>query len=100
MPSCRNGPTPVKLPRVFRPAPEPPCRPIVDHGPGGTGFPVENGRGQDRRGLVDRGPFPELDPPPGMDPDSPGAQRPRYSWNPADTTESFPAVGPDDIPLA
>jgi hypothetical protein len=61
---------------------------------------VENGGGLGRRGAVDRGPFPELDPPPGIDPDSPAAQRPRYSWNPADTTESFPAVGPDDIPLA
>ena len=60
---------------------------------------MENGGGLGRRSAIDRGPFPELDPPPGIDPDSPAAQRPRYSWNPADTTESFPAVGPDDIPL-
>jgi hypothetical protein len=66
----------------------------------GASYPAENGRGVGRHGAVDRGPFPELDPPPGLDPDSPAAQRPRYSWNPADTTESFPAVGPDDIPLA
>jgi hypothetical protein len=82
------------------PGPGNPSQPIADHGPGGAGFPVENGGGLGRRGAVDRGPFPELDPPPGIDPDSPAAQRPRYSWNPADTTESFPAVGPDDIPLA
>jgi Subtilase family len=75
-------------------------QPIADHGPGGAGFPVENGGGLGQRGAIDRGPFPELDPPPGIDLDSPAAQRPRYSWNPADTTESFPAVGPDDIPLA
>ena len=82
------------------PGPGGPSQPIADHGPGGAGFPVENGGGLGRRGAIDRGPFPELDPPPGIDPDSPAAQRPRYSWNPADTTESFPAVGPDDIPLA
>ena len=63
-------------------------------------YPAENGRGLGRRGPIDRGPFPELDPPPGIDSDGPAAQRPRYSWNPADTTEAFPAVGPDDTPLA
>ena len=92
--------------RVIPPRPYPggepggSSQPIVNHGPGGTGFPAENGRPAGLRGTIDRGPFPELDPPPGVDPDSPGAQRPRYSWNPADTTESFPVVGPDDMPLA
>ena len=82
------------------PGPGGPSQPLADHGPGGAGFPVENGGGLGRRSAIDRGPFPELDPPPGIDQDSPGAQRPRYSWNPADTTEAFPVVGPDDIPLA
>ena len=91
--------------RVIPPRPYPggepgASQPIIDHGPGGTGFPAENGHLAGQLGGIDRGPFPELDPPPGVDPDSPAAQRPRYSWNPADTTESFPAVGPDDMPLA
>jgi Subtilase family len=81
------------------PAPGSSSQPLADHGPGGAGFPVENEGGLGRRSPIDRGPFPELDPPPGIDQDSPGAQRPRYSWNPADTTEAFPVVGPDDIPL-
>ncbi|HEY2130086.1 MAG TPA: S8 family serine peptidase [Streptosporangiaceae bacterium] len=88
--------------RVIPPRPYPgaepggPGRPAAE---GGAGFPAENGLGQGWPGSIDRGPFPELDPPPGVDPDSPGAQRPRYSWNPSDTTESFPVVGPDDMPL-
>ena len=103
--------------RVIPPRPYPGAEPGPGGagGPGGPGEPasrspttarVEPGsrwrtaRGLGRRGAIDRGPFPELDPPPGIDPDSPAAQRPRYSWNPADTTESFPVVGPDDIPLA
>jgi hypothetical protein len=100
-----RGATPGRIipPRPYpgaEPGPGGPSQPLADHGPGGAGFPVENGGGLGRRSAIDRGPFPELDPPPGIDPDSPGAQRPRYSWNPADTTESFPVVGPDDIPLA
>ncbi len=67
--------------------------------PGGGAFAGENGRGWVRRPTADRGPFPELDPPPGADPESPGPQPPRPSWNPADTTDSFPAVNPDDTPL-
>jgi hypothetical protein len=89
--------------RVIPPRPYPGAEPGQPAGgqPGeAASYPAENGRGLGRRGPIDRGPFPELDPPPGLDPDSPAAQRPRYSWNPADTTESFPAVGPDDIPLA
>jgi len=94
--------------RIIPPRPYPgaepgtggPSQPLADHGPGGAGFPVENVGGLGRRSAIDRGPFPELDPPPGIDQDGPGAQRPRYSWNPADTTEAFPVVGPDDIPLA
>jgi hypothetical protein len=88
--------------RVIPPRPYPgaepggPGRPAAE---GGAGFPAENGLGQGWPGSIDRGPFPELDPPPGVDPDGPGAQRPRYSWNPSDTTESFPVVGPDDMPL-
>jgi Subtilase family len=101
-----RGATPGRIipPRPYpgtEPGPGGPSQPpLADHGPGGAGFPVENGGGLGRRGPIDRGPFPELDPPPGVDQDSPGAQRPRYSWNPADTTEAFPVVGPDDIPLA
>lgn len=88
--------------RVIPPRPYPgaePGGPAQPGAEGGAGFPAENGLVQGWRGTIDRGPFPELDPPPGVDPDSPGAQRPRYSWNPADTTESFPVVGPDDVPL-
>lgn len=100
-----RGATPGRIipPRPYpggEPGPGGPSQPLADHGPGGAGFPVENGGGLGRRNPIDRGPFPELDPPPGIDQDSPGAQRPRYSWNPADTTEAFPVVGPDDIPLA
>ena len=100
-----RGATPGRIipPRPYpgaEPGPGGPSQPLADHGPGGAGFPVENGGALGRRSAIDRGPFPELDPPPGIDPDSPAAQRPRYSWNPADTTESFPVVGPDDIPLA
>ena len=100
-----RGATPGRIipPRPYpgtEPGPGGPSQPLADHGPGGAGFPVENGGGLGRRSPIDRGPFPELDPPPGIDQDSPGAQRPRYSWNPADTTEAFPVVGPDDIPLA
>ena len=86
--------------RVIPPRPYPgaePGQPAVEQP---AQYPDGNGRGVGRHGPIDRGPFPELDPPPGLDLDSPAAQRPRYSWNPADTTESFPAVGPDEMPLA
>jgi hypothetical protein len=89
--------------RVIPPRPYPGAEPgqaPVEQPAGGAQYPADNGRGVGRHGLIDRGPFPELDPPPGLDLDSPAAQRPRYSWNPADTTEAFPAVGPDDLPLA
>ncbi len=89
--------------RVIPPRPYPGTEPgqRASGQPGeAAAYPAENGRGVSRWGAIDRGPFPELDPPPGLDPDSPAAQRPRYSWNPSETTEAFPAVGPDDIPLA
>jgi len=79
---------------------QPGAGPTAGGWPGGGGYPGENGRGWGRRPTADPGPFPELDPPPGAGPESPGAQRPGSSWNPADTTESFPVVGPDDTPLA
>jgi Subtilase family len=88
--------------RVIPPRPYPGADggPAPDQPGEAAPYPAENGRGLGRRGPVDRGPFPELDPPPGVDSDSPAAQRPRYSWNPSDTTEAFPKLGPDDIPLA
>jgi subtilase family protein len=99
--------------RVIPPRPYPgaePGPPRLDQPAEAPSYPAENGRGLEigrglgRRGPIDRGPFPELDRPAGIDSDSPGAgaQRPRYSWNPSETTESFPALGPgpDDIPLA
>lgn len=87
--------------RVIPPRPYPGADggPDLDQPGESAPYPAENGRGLGRRGPVDRGPFPELDPPPGLDSDSPAEQRPRYSWNPAATTEAFPKVGPDDIPL-
>jgi Subtilase family len=89
---------------------------------GGGLIQPDTGRGLPRGGSVDRGSFPELDPPapggppsgrpsgPGrlrLDPresqpgpadedadaESPDAEPPRrYAWNPSDTTVSFPAV--------
>jgi Subtilase family len=67
-------------------------------GPTGP-YPGENGRGRGRRGI-DRGPFPELDPPPSADPDGQAMPRPRYSWHSPDSTDSFPAVRPDDSQLS
>ena len=93
-----------------------PPRPYPDAEPGGPGqhsgdqaggprggspagpYLGENGRG--RRGTIDRGPFPELDPPPGADPDGPATRRPRHGWSQPDSTDSFPAIRPDDGQLS
>jgi Subtilase family len=68
-------------------------------GPTGP-YPGDNSRGRGRRGSIDRGPFPELDPPPGADLDGQATPRPRHSWNPGENTDSFPAVRPDDSQLS
>ncbi|HUY51939.1 MAG TPA: S8 family serine peptidase [Streptosporangiaceae bacterium] len=74
-------------------------------GPAGGG-PAGGGRDSRRRARKDRGPFPELTEPPsagtgdasrdtqGADAGTPEG-RPIYVWNPADTTEAFPAVPPE-----